>query len=286
MPAPYHRSLARTTGAVGLLAAGAAGSAAAVAGPVGGLVGVVAVVAAVAWSAYAGDRLLLHAVRARPLSEAQHPALHRIVRELAKAGRQPVPRVYLSPLEAPNAFATGRSPRAASVCVTAGLLQLLDERELRAALAHELAHVRARDTLVVSLAAGVAGAVLALAAVAALAAPGGDDEDGGGLLSGLLLLLLGPVAAVLLRLSLAPEREHRADLDAVRTTGDPAALASALRKLEVGTRVIRLPLRPAVRPARALMLVDPGRGGRRRGLLSSHPPVRERVARLESLGGR
>jgi heat shock protein HtpX len=251
---------------------------------------VVAVVVAAGVNVYGywyGDRRVLRAMRARPLSEVEAPQLYALVRELSATARAPMPRLYLSPTEAPNAFATGRDARHATLCCTRGLLYLLSERELRAVLAHELSHVYRRDALVASVAGALAGVVMWLATLTWLLPFGHDeDEDGGGLPSLLLGLLLGPLAATLVRLAVSRSREYRADLDAVRLTGDAVALASALHKLDRGTRMLPLSPEPELVAAGHHMIVDPFR---RRGLarlFATHPPVSDRIARLEDLAGR
>ncbi|RJK93427.1 M48 family metalloprotease [Vallicoccus soli] len=240
------------------------------------------VVATAAWAWWRGDARALRSMRARPVGEAEHPLLHRLVRELCRDARQPVPRLWVSPVAAPTAFAVGRCPRTASVCVTRGLLAVLDERQLRAVLAHELAHVRARDTLLGGVAAALSSAVLATAALGWLLPGADEDEEGGGPVA-LLLLLLTPMAALLLHLGLRREREHAADAAAVAATGDAAALVSALRVLEVGARALPLPRGAGVRSTAVLMVTDPLPRRGPAAWLSTHPPVAERVARVQRL---
>ncbi|MFC4565228.1 M48 family metalloprotease [Nocardiopsis mangrovi] len=230
-----------------------------------------------------GSTAALRAMRARPISEIEQPVLYRIVRELATEARQPMPKVYLSPTASPNAFATGHSPRSAVICCTTGLLRLLSERELRAVIAHELAHVRRRDTLVCSVAATVAAIIGSLTALALLLPFGdSDDDDGPGLLSELLFLVLGPIAAAVIHLGVSRAREHRADADAARLTGDPIGLASALRRIEVGIRIHPLPAERPLLASAHLMIAHPfpDRGMGR--LFSAHPPTAERIRRLRA----
>lgn len=259
----------------------------AVAGSQGLQIGIVAVVALNAIVYFFGDSMALRAMRARPVSEIEQPDLYRIVRELATRARQPMPRLYLSPTPAPNAFAAGRSPRRAAVCCTTGLLRTLNERELRGVIAHELAHIRNRDTLVCSVAGTIAVVITSLTALALLLPLGdSEDEDVPSVLGALLFLVLGPLAAGVIRLGVSRSREHRADQAAAELTGDPLALASALRKIDVGTRTHPLPAERPLLAAGHLMIAHPFP---RRGinkLFAVHPPVQQRIQRLRGLAKR
>ena len=266
--------------AVLLLAAGCGLLGVAAAGGGGAAVAVVLAAVLVVFVFAGCERMALSAMLARPVSEVEHPELYRLVRELSKDGRLPVPRLYLSPAEQPNAFAVGRGTRSAAICCTEGLLGALDEAELRGVLGHELAHVSGRDVLASTVSAGLATVItFPAAALARLGRPG----LGG--LERLLLLVFGPVAAVMVRLAVSPEREYRADASGALLTGDPLALASALRKADAGAA--DLPLAPDARGTSVahLMIVSPLTSEGLARLFLTHPPAGERIRRLEALAG-
>ncbi|MEV0583092.1 zinc metalloprotease HtpX [Nonomuraea sp. NPDC050310] len=230
------------------------------------------------------DRIALSALRARPVSEVEQPTLYRIVRELSTEARRPMPRLYISPTAQPNAFATGRNPRSAVVCVTYGLTQLLDERELRGVVAHELSHVYNRDILLSSVA-GALATMITWASYVAVFFGGSDDDEGPGFLGALLMMVLGPVAATMIQMAIARSREFHADESAARLTGEPLALASALRKIEMGARRVPLPENSRLTSASHLMIANPFSGSGVGRLFSTHPSTAERVARLERMAG-
>ena len=283
---------------VALLIAGCALLGVAAAGGGGAVVAIVLAVVLVAVVIVCCDRLALSAMLARPVSEVEHPELYRLVRELSKDGRLPVPRLYLSPAEQPNSFAVGRGPRSAGICCTEGLLRVLDEAELRGVLGHEIAHVSGHDLLGSTMSAGLATVITSPAGLARLARSGPADSaesagasgaSGSGLglgaLERALMLLFGPVAAVIVRLAVSQEREYRADAAGALLSGDPVALAGALRKIDAGTA--ELALAPDGRRISVghLMIASPFRSEGLARLFRTHPPAGERIRRLEALAG-
>jgi len=272
---------------VALLIAGCALLGVAAAGAGGAVVAIVLAAVLVAAAFACCDRLALSAMLARPVSEVEHPELYRLVRDLSKDGRLPVPRLYLSPAKQPNSFAVGRGPRSASICCTEGLLRVLDEAELRGVLGHELAHVSGHDLPGSSLSAGLATVITFPATLARLARRGSAGTAGSDLgpFEHALMLVFGPVAAVIVRLAVSQEREDRADADGALLSGDPVALAGALRKIDAGTAELALAPDGRRLSVGHLMIASPFRPEGLARLFRTHPPAGERVRRLEALAG-
>jgi heat shock protein HtpX len=236
------------------------------------------------------DKMALKASRARPIEEGEMPQVTSIVSKLAQMENMPMPKLYYIDSPQPNAFATGRSPKHAAVAVTGGILQLMTNEELEGVLAHELAHVRNRDILIGTIAATMAAALSIFARMAMWGALGGrrDNNNPLGGIVALVSIILAPLAAMVIKLAITRSREYQADRTGADITGQPLALASALLKLEAGTTRIPMNVNPAVAP---LYIADPLKafggkrdgGGNLRKLFATHPPIPDRVARLEEM---
>jgi heat shock protein HtpX len=233
------------------------------------------------------DRIALAVNRARPVSRDELPQVYEIVEELTSRAGLPMPRIYLIPSASPNAFATGRNPSHAAVAVTAGILEVLDRRELRAVLAHELSHVKNRDILIGSIAAAVAGLISAVGTMLRwgfLLAGGRGDERRGSPLGDLAIAILAPIVAVIIQLAISRSREYGADWTGGVLAEDPEALASALERIHMASRV--RPYEYAGPATAHLFIVNPLTGSWLTSLLSTHPPVEKRIERLHALAAR
>ena len=241
------------------------------------------------FSYWFSDKIVLKMYGAQEIAANDDPELYSIVQELAGRGGLPMPKVYIIPEETPNAFATGRNPEHAAVAVTMGIRRILNKRELSGVLGHELTHVKNRDILISSIAATLAGAISYLAHMAqwGMIFGGGsrDREEGGSGIFGLLfMMIVAPIAAMLIQMAVSRSREYMADAGGAKISGDPLALASALRKLEMGAQNIPLQVSDATANSTAHMfIVNPLSGGGLANLFSTHPAMEERIARLEAM---
>jgi heat shock protein HtpX len=231
------------------------------------------------------DKIVLAMYGAKEVSESDSPEFYGMVRQLASQAGLPMPKVYIVQSDTPNAFATGRNPEHAAVAATTGILRILSREELMGVMAHELSHVKNRDILISSIAATVAGAITYLAHMAQWAAMfgGGRDreEEGGGLLGMLVMAIVAPIAAMLIQMAISRSREYDADKGGALVTGNPLYLANALRKLEMANR--QIPMEEATPASAHMFTVNPLTGGGLMSLFSTHPPVEERIRRLESM---
>ena len=233
------------------------------------------------------DKIVLRMYNAQEATEAEAPMLWGVTHDLALKMNMPMPKVYVIPSDSPNAFATGRNPNHAAVAATEGIMRLLTREELEGVMAHELGHVRNRDILIGTIAATAAGAISMLAHMAQwgmiLGGFGGrrdDREGGGGFIGQLLLIILAPIAAALIQMAISRSREYQADASGAKICGNPMWLASALRKLQMGSQRVPLDANPATAH---MFIVNPLHGGGISNLFSTHPPIEDRIARLESM---
>ncbi len=230
------------------------------------------------------DRIVLAMYRAKEVTEAEAPELYSIVRQLAQKAGMPMPRVYIIHADQPNAFATGRSPKHAAVAVTTGIMRLLSTEELAGVIGHELAHIKHRDVLISTVAATIAGAISYLAQMAQwIFVFGGfsrDDDEGGNPIVALLMMIIAPIVAMIVQMAISRSREFAADAGGARLVGNPRYLASALRKLHMASQTISMEANPATSH---LFIVNPLSGRNIAKLFSTHPPIEERIARLEAM---
>ena len=233
------------------------------------------------------DKIVLKMYRAQPLSEAEAPELFAMVRKLAQRAGLPMPKVYIMDQDQPNAFATGRNPEHGAVAVTTGIMRILSREELEGVLAHELAHIKHRDILVGTVAATIAGAISYLAQMAQWAMIFGgrssDEERGGNPIAALVMMIVGPIAAMMVQMAISRSREYGADAGGAEISGNPLHLAGALRKLHMASQRIPMDANPATSH---MFIVNPLSGGGLLKLFSTHPPMEERIARLEALKSR
>lgn len=232
------------------------------------------------------DKIVLKMYGAKEVSEAQAPELHNVVRRLTQKAGLPMPKVYIIDQDQPNAFATGRNPQHGAVAVTTGIMRILSREELEGVLAHELAHIKHRDILVGTIAATIAGAISYLAQMAQWAMIFGgrhDDDEGGNPIAAIVMMIVGPIAAMLVQMAISRSREYGADSGGAQLSGNPLYLANALKKLHVASQRIPMHANPATSH---MFIVNPLSGGGIVKLFSTHPPIEERIARLEAMAYR
>ena len=260
-----------------------------VGGPNGAIMALIMAGAMNFFSYWFSDKIVLKMYGAQEITANDDPELYGIVQELAAKGGLPMPKVYVIPEDTPNAFATGRNPEHAAVAVTQGIRRILNKRELAGVLGHELSHVKHRDILISSIAATLAGAISYLAYMAqwGMILGGGSrdrDEGSGNIFSLLFMMIVAPIAAMLIQMAVSRSREYLADEGGAKISGDPLALASALRKLHMGAQNIPMQVNSATQNATAHMfIVNPLSGGTLASLFSTHPAMEERIARLEAM---
>ena len=229
------------------------------------------------------DKIVLGIYKAQKVEEGDNPGLYRIIRRIASQAGLPMPKVYIIPTDSPNAFATGRNPEHSAVAVTSGILRVLSEEELEGVISHEMSHIKNRDILISSIVATVAGAISMLAQMAQFAAifgGGRDEENRGGGLGLLFMAIIAPIAALLIQLAISRSREYQADESGVKISHKPLALAGALKKLSYASQRIPLQANPSTAH---LFIVNPLTGKGLASLFSTHPPLEERISRLEGL---
>ena len=234
------------------------------------------------------DKVVLSMYHATPVTEAEYPGLYSIVRNLAMRGNIPMPKVYIVDEETPNAFATGRNPQHAAVCVTTGIMRILNDNELSGVIGHELTHVKNRDILISSIAATVAGAISMLAWMAEWGAMfggfGGRDGDNDGNIIGIIAMaIIAPIIAMLVQLAISRQREYAADKGGAMLSGNPMYLASALSKLEAGNEAEPLPANQMTNATAHMFIINPLSGGMLKSLLSTHPSTEDRIERLKEM---
>ena len=247
-----------------------------------------ALVLAIGMNVYAwwnSDRLVLRMHNTEPVTRASAPELHEMVGRLARNADLPMPAVYLMRTPQPNAFATGRNPENAAVAVTEGLLRTLERDELEGVIAHELAHIKNHDTLTMTVAATVAGAISMLAQFGMFTGGRGRDQGGAGVLGMLLAVIFAPMAAALIQMAISRTREYSADRDGAEISGDPMALARALRKIAGRAAQVEMPSAERNPASAALFIINPLSGARMDALFSTHPRVENRIAALQAIAG-
>jgi heat shock protein HtpX len=236
------------------------------------------------FSYWYSDKIVLRMYGAKEINPDETPKLSRIIHDLALRAQMPMPKLYVIPQKTPNAFATGRDEKHAAVAVTEGILEILNESELRGVLAHELSHIKNRDILIGTIAATMAGAISMLAYVAQwgliFGGRGGDNREGGNPIAALAMIILAPLAAMLVQMAISRSREFGADATGAAISGDPLALAAALRKLQRGVERVPMEANPATAH---MFIVNPLTGGGLMKLFSTHPPLEERIERLEQM---
>lgn len=230
------------------------------------------------------DKIVLKMYGAKEVSEAEAPELYSIVRRLSQKAQIPMPKVYIIDQAQPNAFATGRNPKHAAVAVTTGIMRILSHEELQGVIGHELAHIKHRDILISTIAATIAGAISYLAQMAQWAmifgGHRGDEEEGGNPIAALIMMIVGPIAALIVQMAISRSREYAADEGGAKIAGNPRYLSSALRKLHIASQKIHMEANPATSH---MFIVNPLSGGGLLKLFSTHPPIEERISRLESM---